>query len=93
MNSASWLHLTVFLLTISLIFGHPAITSSNIDLDDIDMEANNLDLEDVNIDPGPAKVLKNFTFIDDNLYFSQGRRDSSLVAVELTSFNFKLLAQ
>ena len=69
MNSASWLHLTVFLLTISLIFGHPAITSSNIDLDDIDMEANNLDLEDVNIDPGPAKVLKNFTFINNIFYF------------------------
>ena len=68
MNSASWLHLTVFLLTISLIFGHPAITISNIDLDDIDMEANNLDLEDVNIDPGPAKVVKNFTFIDNNLF-------------------------
>ena len=91
MNSASWLFLTVFLLTFSLIFGHPAITSSNIDLDDIDMEANNLDLED--IDPGPAKVVKNFTFFEENLYFSQGRRDSSLVAVELISFNFKHLAQ
>ena len=93
MNSASWLHLTVFLLTISLIFGHPAITSSNIDLDDIDMEANNLDLEDVNIDPGPAKVVKYFALVDKYISFSQGRRDFSLVAVELISFNFKHLAQ
>ena len=68
MNSASWLHLTVFLLTISIIFGHPAITTSNIDIDDINMEASNFHLEDVNIDPGPAKVVKNFTFIDNNLF-------------------------